>query len=127
MQPTCNQDPSRFVICLDITSQSGAYEPWFDTINEAAWYWEQIINDAPYSGPGPLTAKSGDTITVKDIYVDVSVGTIDGVGNVLGRGGPTFVTPPPLRITRGRVILDEDDLTAMIANGSLLSVVIHEM
>eukprot|EP00977_Amphora_coffeiformis_P008603 scaffold1953_cov176-Amphora_coffeaeformis.AAC.21 len=46
LQPDCNVfDDSRFNICLDISSESGEVEEWFQLLVEAKERWERVITE----------------------------------------------------------------------------------
>ncbi|MXW18926.1 MAG: hypothetical protein F4139_06935 [Gemmatimonadetes bacterium] len=115
-------------------------------VRQAAQRWEGVmgreVQDWPYfqEEDGALPANgcfAGQPAVaefIDDIRVWISIDSIDGVGNVVGSAGPchvraisygfeTIVSTP----TVGAIILDEADVAQMESQGSLLSVVTHEL
>lgn len=113
-------------------------------VGQAAERWESVmgreVSDYPFFTTNPFPANEcfpgqpGVAEEIDDIKVWVSIDSIDGVGNVIGSAGPCHVraisygfgsiisTP-----TVGALILDEADVAQMESQGTLLSVVTHEL
>lgn len=64
---------------------------------------------------------------VRGIVIYAQVTPIDGPGNVLGVAGPCLVRSGSLLPVVGSMKFDVYDLDAMVANGTLNGVVLHEM
>jgi len=64
--------------------------------------------------------------TVDDLVIDVEVGPIDGPGTILGSAGPCWVGADSLS-RWGVMQFDEADLAGMVADGTLVPVIMHEM
>jgi hypothetical protein len=65
--------------------------------------------------------------TVKGIVIFAQVTTIDGVGSILGSAGPCVVRNVTNLPIVGSMQFDSADMNAMLADGSLNGVVLHEM
>lgn len=65
--------------------------------------------------------------TVKGIVIYAQVAPIDGVGNILGSAGPCLERSGTLLPVVGTMQFDSADMDAMVANGTLNGVVLHEM
>jgi hypothetical protein len=65
--------------------------------------------------------------TINGLRIYASFPNIDGVGNVLGSAGPCYVRPSGNLPFIGRMQFDAADVNNMISNGSLESVILHEM
>jgi Leishmanolysin len=65
--------------------------------------------------------------TINGIVLFAQVTPIDGVGNILGSAGPCIVRSGRYIPIVGTMQFDSADLAAMVANGSLNGVVLHEM
>lgn len=95
--------------------------------------WERTIvrglpDYAPPPRPSCLPASVPDLPAfVDDIIVDVSTPNIDGVGNILGRAGPTCVLLSTELGFHGIMEFDAADVAAMLADGTLADVVAHEL
>jgi len=64
---------------------------------------------------------------IHDIVIYVTFEAIDGVGGVLGSAGPCYIRDPNNLPLLGRMRFDTADLANMEANGTLNSVILHEM
>jgi hypothetical protein len=98
---------------------------------QAAQKWQSIITG---DLPSAQYFRTGFTnsITVDDILIDASATSIDGVGNILGQSNSDAVRAAGSGLGaglpyHGNMQFDSADLAALQANGSLLSVVEHEM
>ena len=65
--------------------------------------------------------------TVPGILIFAQVSPIDGVGNILGSAGPCLVRSSSRLPVIAAMQFDVADMSAMIGNGSLNGVVLHEM
>ena len=80
-----------------------------------------VAADACLSGEPPLNE------TVKGIVIFAQVTAIDGVGSILGSAGPCVVRSVTNLPIVGSMQFDSADMNAMLADGSLNGVVLHEM
>ncbi|MDE2883030.1 MAG: pre-peptidase C-terminal domain-containing protein [Acidobacteriota bacterium] len=115
-------------------------------VSQAAARWESVmgreVQDWPYfqESEGAFGANecfSGQPAVsdlIDDIRIWVSIDSIDGVGDVVGSAGPCHVRaveygfdPIISTPTLGAIILDEADVEQLESQGSLLSVVTHEL
>ena len=89
------------------------YKPYFDA---AKALWEKVIisDVTDYNG-------------VDDLEISASVTLIDGVGRALGQAGPTHLRPSTRLPYKGIMKFDSADMASMVSNGTLASVVAHEM
>jgi Domain of unknown function (DUF4214)/Leishmanolysin/RTX calcium-binding nonapeptide repeat (4 copies) len=106
-----------FDIVINYTG-SATYQPYF---NFAAKMWELIIK-------GDVADQNGVSGIgfVDDLYIDASVVPIDGQYGTLGQAGPDIVRPNNITTT-GTMQFDVADLPDLVADGSLNSVILHEM
>jgi len=65
--------------------------------------------------------------TVDDVVIFAEVKAIDGPGNILGQAGPCFVRSGSRIPYLGHMEFDSADLAKLEANGTLESVILHEM
>jgi hypothetical protein len=95
-------------------SGNSAYQGYFV---QAAQKWQQII-----------TTDLPDVGSIDDLLIAASVVSIDGVGGILGQAGPDAVRLGAGGLPyHGIMQFDSADMAAMAANGTLLSVITHEM
>jgi hypothetical protein len=70
-------------------------------------------------------------INLTGLTIDASGAAIDGVGGTLGQAGPDtveyFLGRSLLMPTHGTMQFDTADMSAMVANGTFNSVILHEM
>jgi hypothetical protein len=103
--------------------------------NSAVAKWQQIIYQdiADISG---FSAAAGDCganspaigpVTVDDVLILARIDSIDGPSGVLGQAGPCFVRLPGLLTILGQMTFDSADVAGLAAQGSLNSVILHEM
>lgn len=86
----------------------------------AAERWQQIIiGDLP-------DVEVGDRV-IDDVLILASGKAIDGAGSILGQAGPTHIRSDTSLPARGIMQFDIADLNLMETEGTLLSVIIHEM
>jgi subtilisin-like proprotein convertase family protein len=96
---------------------TGAQQAAFTT---AAARWSRII-----TADVPSVIVNGETID--DIVIDASGAAIDGPQGILGQAGPTQLRPGSFLPAAGVMEFDTADLAMMEADGSLVSVITHEM
>ena len=88
LQPDCStDDPSRFNICLDVRSDSGQVEGWFEALWNATSRWERIItaDTRPESWGADKTSLIRDefiatakpALSIDDLYVAVVMADLD--------------------------------------------------
>ncbi len=130
---------------LELRFLEGGSASQRDVIREAADRWESVIardlnwdleftstNSYPAGLCGPNSPQVAETID--DIWVFVTIDSIDGAGGAVGQASACHVRPYPfqgatgdLQPYTGFVVLDEDDVAQMESQGVLLSVAIHEL
>jgi subtilisin-like proprotein convertase family protein len=88
---------------------------------DAAQRWQSVIT-------GPLSkAQLPNGRQVKDVLIFAKVSPIDGPRGVLGQAGPTHIRWASKLPIAGSMEFDEADMNAMARDGSLVSVITHEM
>jgi hypothetical protein len=98
----------------------GLSAPQQKAFQNAAATWSKIV-----AADVPGVRVDGEKID--DLLIE-AVGTlIDGESGILGQAGPTHIRPGSLIPAKGRMEFDRSDLARMEADGSLTSVIIHEM
>lgn len=65
--------------------------------------------------------------TANDVIIYARIGPIDGAGTILGQASPCIANSSTNLTAVGLMEFDEDDMPALIANGSLTDVIVHEM
>jgi len=103
----------QFVFSGLSTSQRAYFE-------QAAAKWESVI-------VGDLPAASYFGQTVDDILIEASAVYIDGISGILGQAGPDRVRSGSLLPYHGVMEFDSADVADMIADGTFLGVILHEM
>jgi hypothetical protein len=83
---------------------------------QAAQKWQQVI-----------TTDLPDVGSIDDLLIAASIVSMDGVGGRLGEAGPDALRPGSNLPYHGIMRFDSADIPAMAANGTLLSVITHEM
>lgn len=111
------QEPA-FVI--DVRFQGGLTSAQQAAFTTAATRWSRII-----TADVPSVIVNGETID--DIVIDASGAAIDGPQGILGQAGPTQLRPGSFLPAAGVMEFDTADLATMEADGSLVSVITHEM
>ena len=87
---------------------------------EAASFWAKIIvADVP--------GVKIDGERIDDLLIEALGTQIDGVSGILGQAGPTHLRPDSFIPAKGKMEFDRADLMRMEGDGSLRSVIIHEM
>ncbi len=106
-----------FDIVINFTGDT-TYLPYFTA---AAKMWELVIT-------GDVSDQTGVPVVgfVDDLYIAASAVAIDGLGNTLGQAGPDIVRANNLSTT-GTMEFDVADLPSLVADGSIASVILHEM
>lgn len=95
------------------TRQQNAFEA-------AADFWSHIITaDVP--------AARVDGEVIDDLLIEAIGTRIDGPSGILGQAGPTRIRDGSLLPIKGHMEFDRDDLARMEGDGTLESVIIHEM
>ncbi|MCC7420972.1 MAG: hypothetical protein IT428_11885 [Planctomycetaceae bacterium] len=115
--PPPNPGVSQFTISLTF---SGLTSTQIAIFNQAAARWSQII-----TGDLPDVVYNGATID--DVRISASSAAIDGAGGILGQAGPTRLRVGSYLPYLGTMQFDSADLAQMESNGTLLSVILHEM
>lgn len=110
---------SGFNISVGFTGDA-KYLPYFQ---QAAHRWETVITQDL-----PDVRLSNGTV-IDDLLINASVVAIDGIGGVLGRAGPTGTRSAAAHYLpySGMMQFDAADVDRMVANGSFVGVVTHEM
>ena len=105
---------------IEVSFDGGLTRAQKDAFQEAANRWSQIITaDVP-------AVRIGEAV-VDDLLISARGVRIDGVGGTLGRATPLLVRPNSGLPITGEMEFDTSDLARMEADGSLISVIIHEM
>jgi hypothetical protein len=113
-----------------LSSMQPAVAAAFD---EAAARWEGIITtgipDEPIhlAAGDCLSSEPGLDTTVDDVLITVEVVPIDGAGQVLGQAGPCIVSSSDSLTREGIMQFDSADVSNMLADGTFVDVVLHEM
>ncbi|MGC4002590.1 MAG: CARDB domain-containing protein [Pirellulales bacterium] len=115
--PPTTPGTSQFTIALQITGMTASQSAIFQA---AAARWSQIIL-------GDLPNATYNGVAVDDLLINASAVSIDGVGGVLGQAGPDRFRSGSSLPYHGTMQFDSADLASMEANGSLYSVILHEM
>jgi hypothetical protein len=95
--------------------------------------WEGlIVGDVPNVQLSAPAGKCGDNSPainrqVDDVLILVTLGPIDGAGNVLGQAGPCFVRNVGRLPVLGLMQFDVADLDVLESSGLLDAVILHEM
>jgi hypothetical protein len=119
--PTVNTQPPTTSGGFQITlSMSGLTASQQSIFNQAADRWEQVI-----TGDLPNATYRGQT--VDDLLINASAIAIDGVNGVLGQAGADALRSGSRLPYHGIMQFDTADLASMERNGTLISVVMHEM
>jgi hypothetical protein len=105
--------------------------------NSAVAKWQQIIYQDIADFPG-FTANAGacpagssspaiGPVTVDDVLIFARIDSIDGPDGTLGQAGPCFIRSIGRLTILGHMTFDSADVAGLIADGSLNSVILHEM
>jgi hypothetical protein len=103
--------------------------------NSAVTKWQQIIYQDIPDFPG-FTAAAGTCganspaigpVTVDDVLILARIDSIDGPRGILGQAGPCFVRSTGRLTVLGVMTFDSADVAGLITQGSLNSVILHEM
>ncbi|MGH2943670.1 MAG: leishmanolysin-related zinc metalloendopeptidase, partial [Solirubrobacteraceae bacterium] len=105
---------------IDVRFRGGLTSVQRAAFETAADRWSQIV-----SADVPAVVIGGDTID--DVRIDAEGTRIDGPGAVLGQAGPVDLRPGTFLPATGVMSFDSADLARMEADGSLVSVIVHEM
>ena len=131
----CTRTPTlppsqRFIIDLNyLTNLTGSQQQLFE---DARARWESVI---PTNFQSAITVSQGqqycsqtlaNDIVIQNLYIFVTVKYIDGVGGILGKGGPCG-TDSNNFVRIGEMIFDSADIDHLIQLGTANSVILHEM
>jgi len=99
---------------------------------EAELRWESLVTGELTDVNQTLPANScGDNPETQgpfdDLTIFATIEEIDGEDGILGQAGPCFVRVPGDLTVIGRMTFDVADMLALEAEGSLQSVILHEM
>ena len=108
---------SGFSITLNLTGLSVVQQQIF---LQAAARWSQAII-------GDLANATYNGVVVDDVLIDASAVAIDGPGAILGQAGPDAFRAGSFLPYHGVMEFDSADLAELQAEGTLLSVILHEM
>jgi hypothetical protein len=108
---------SGFDIAFSFRGLTGAQQAIFE---QAAVKWESII-------VGDLPNATYQGRQVDDVLIDASAVFIDGVSGILGQAGPDALRSGSRLPYHGIMEFDSADVASMTSNGTLLSVILHEM
>lgn len=125
--------PSQFTVALEyLTPISEAHQSAFQ--NAAARWSQLIVGDVPdivlRDVPAETCGPGSPAITERgfdDIHIYVTVGLIDGPGQILGAAGPCIIRTEGGLPILGVMIFDEEDLGFLAARGQLEATILHEM
>jgi hypothetical protein len=115
--PPTDTGGSEFDIQFVFSGLSAAQQAIFE---QAADKWESVI-------VGDLPAATYFGQTVDDLLIEASAVYIDGVSGILGQAGPDRVRSGSLLPYHGVMEFDSADVADMIADGTFLGVILHEM
>jgi len=112
-----------------VTPVSSAIRQVFE---DAAARWAEIIvaklPDITFTiDAGTCGNVTSFTRTFDDLYVLVEIVPRDGVGGILGSAGPCYIRLPSLLPFVAQMQLDLDDVNAMLSDGTLFDVILHEL
>jgi hypothetical protein len=107
---------------IDISYSDGNAGNYSSYFSQAAQRWEQVITG---DLPDVTNAVYGH---IDDLLITVSVGSYDGVGGVLAHSGYDYRRASGTMLpTHGNILIDSADLPGMLSNGTLLTVIEHEI
>ncbi len=104
-----------------------AVAKWQRLIYQSVGTWPQsgfTFTAGTYCGESAAPAISQ---AVPGLVILVKFDSIDGPGKILGEAGPCYVRPGTDFTIGGLMIFDTADVAAMVTNGTLNSVMLHEM
>lgn len=107
--------------------------PQSDVLRAAAARWEQVIvgalDSVPIDKPANFCGQGEPALheVVDNVVIYIDISPIDGVGGTLGMAGPCLVRTANQLPIYGLMVLDSADVALMLSNGTLESVVVHEM
>jgi hypothetical protein len=121
---------------ITIQNVGPAFTPAVQTaFNSAVAKWQQIIYqdiaDIPGFSTNPGDCGTGspalNSVTVDDILIFARIDSIDGPSGILGQAGPCFIRITGRLTILGQMTFDSADVAALSVQGSLNSVILHEM
>jgi len=107
--------------------------PQSDVLRAAAARWEQVIvgalDSVPIDKPANFCGQGEPALhaAVDNVVIYIDIRPIDGVGGTLGMAGPCLVRIANQLPIYGLMVLDSADIALMQSNGTLESLVVHEM
>jgi hypothetical protein len=123
-EPTFQQDLNRdsYLGHFDITVNYTGDSRYASYFTAAAQRWQQVIKaDLP-------DVNSSRYGFIDDVLIDANVQFIDGVNGILGQAGPDELRSGSGGLPdHGIMTFDSADVAAMANNGTLFSVILHEM
>jgi hypothetical protein len=105
---------------IDVRFGAGLSAPQRFAFTAAAARWGAIIT----ADVRPVVI---DGQTIDDVRIDAEGVRIDDVGKILGQAGPVDLRPGSFLPATGIMSFDSADLAQMESDGSLVSVIVHEM
>jgi Leishmanolysin/Bacterial pre-peptidase C-terminal domain len=116
---TVTPPPTNSGFQIDLT-YSGLTASQQTIFAQAANRWSQVI-----TGDLPNATRNG--VVIDDLLIRASAANIDGAGGVLGQAGPENFRNGSFIPYYGSMEFDTADLASMERDGSLYSVILHEM
>lgn len=124
-----------YTITLDFVSSISASQK--QAFQDAAARWQQVVTQGlpqvswtipkDSCGPNRDLPQADITTPIDDVRIDVKVVSIDGVGNILGFGGPCYTRQSDGLTLYGIMEFDSADLSNLEGHGLLNDTILHEM
>jgi hypothetical protein len=115
--PPPSSSSGGFDIAFSFSGLNAAQRAVFE---QAAVKWESII-------VGDLPSATYGGVQIDDVLIEASAVFIDGTSGILGQAGPDALRSGSRLPYHGIMEFDSADVAAMTTNGTLLSVILHEM
>lgn len=116
----CSDDKIKSEFSIQVRFLGGLSTAQRSVFQTAANQWSKVI-------VGDLPSVRVNDEVIDDLAIDAQAMDIDGPLGILGRAGPTHLRPASLLPAAGIMEFDTADLARMEVDGSLLSVIVHEM